>query len=1076
MRKIYAALLILSFLLFPPLTGVAGDVEDGFDTQTVMVYIVGSDLESNGGMATGDIREMLKARPDKERLNVLVLAGGTTHWVAPSISRDQLSVFKIESSSPNLIHQMESASMGDPATLSKFLNFAVENYPADSYGLVLWDHGGGPMVGFGVDTLYKGDGLTVFELEEALANSPFDGKKQLEWLAFDACLMASFEVASLMSDYARYMIASEETLPGLGVDYTFLKDLGTTGLTGPEAGNAIITRTYDFYEQLAISRGTPEEMVTLSLMDLSGVGKVQDTLDGLFSNLDKGLEADLYSQVARSRDGSKAYGRVGTTAEFDLIDLSDLSDNMSTLYPEAAGELKNAIRDMVRHNKTNVPRSGGMSIYFPLLNKDMYASRWAEIYRQFNFSPVWKGFLKQFGEILMSDSLSNWTGSEKPVVSFDAQTGEYYIQLSADQAANFEKAEYYVLAKLGGEEYMMAYMSSDTVLDDSNRVFANFGGKTMYIDLPDGEGSIIPYMMEKENIDGVGKYQIPILVDRALSSATRETVSAQWLAQINKVSGEARLTGAIRQNEEGNMTGKRDLDLAEWENVFLPYSSVYLTRNENGDIQPLGNWAESASFNVVTFDTKKDITVRYADIEDDSYEFFVIISVMDTQGFVYSSELMPLRVKAADAPVPGGPLSDTKTVTYPAQDQAPIPLMDLSKVQVSLDSIGITTSEGASAPDGATLTFSVDNQGAQGAAVSLNWLAVNDAMIPVHAVGGASPGEKQVFTATIPLHETPSGSLTQFGISRIDRLRLELQLTLDSASLFAQSPTARFEILTDLKVPVPAYAPPPAQTLLKENGFTIALIGTPFEEEGYYVIPLKVTNDSENYDLLQLMQITVNGITAPRDVLSSPLAHENVLPGTRLLTRVSLPLYHTQLPPELAQYQYMFDGLNSLEAVGITDIRDIMLRFHTDRAALAGEQGRLNVRRMLSPIHITLDGMENYVQPLDTEGETLFDKDDVLVVRLLSPAESRDFYVRNDTDKTLHLTSMGDIEVDGVSYAENVPLDVTVSPHASAYATLFGLLPGIEPQGSIVTFYINITDADSNQLLLQTDKITVPLP
>ena len=1075
MRRLCVYLALLSLLLLPPLAGVAAPGDDGFDTQTVMVYIVGSDLESSGGMATGDIREMLKARPDKERLNVLVLAGGTTHWMAPSIPKDRLSVFKIESSNPKMVHEMDSASMGDADTLSKFLHYAVDNYPADSYGLILWDHGGGPMVGFGVDTLYRGDGLTVFELDEALKNSPFDGTRKLEWLAFDACLMASFEVASLMSDYAKYMIASEETLPGMGVDYTFLKDLGQTRLTGPEAGEAIIARTYDFYKQLAAKRGTAEDMVTLSLMDLSRVSKVQDSLDSLFSNLDKGLEAGIYSQVARSRDGSKAYGRVGTTAEFDLIDLTDLSDNMVTLYPEAAGELKAAIREMVRHNRTNVPRSGGMSIYFPLLNKDMYATHWAQTYSRFDFAPVWRNFMAQFGEILLSDSLSNWTGSEKPLVSYDEETGEYYIQLSADQAANFEKAQYYVLAKLGGEEYMLTYMSSDTVLDDSNRVFANFGGKTMYIDLPDGEDSINPYMMEKENIGGIGKYHIPILVDRPTGGSKRETVSAEMLAEINKTSGEARLTGAIRQNEEGVLIGKRDIDLAEWENVFLPYSSLYLTRNENGDIQPLGNWAESTNFRVITYDAKKDITVRYADIEDDSYDFFVLISVIDTQGYVYSSELMPLSTKLGNIPAPVEPLSGMQRVAYPSKDGAPILMMDKSKVQVSLESIEPSGGDNTQAPDGITLTFGLENQAEEDASVSLRWLAVNEFMIPVDAYGGASPGEKTTFTATIPLSDAPYGSLAQFGVSQIDAIRLSMQLSFSSSSLFAQWYTEQYEIRTNIPVSVPAYEPPQTRMLLNENGFTVALVGTPYEEEGYYVITLKISNNSEKHDLIQLMQSTVNGIMAPQDILTSSLTHENVLPGTQMLTQVRIPMYHTDLPPELAEYQYMFDGLSSLEAIGVSDIREIMLRFHIDQAALVGEQGRLNVRKMLSPLHITLDGMENVEQTLDAQGETLFEKDGVLVVRLLSPTMSRDFYVRNDTDKTLHLTSMGDIRVDGVDYADNVPLDVTVSPRSSAYSTLFGFLPGIEPKGDIVTFYINVTDEDSNELIMQSDKITFPL-
>ena len=137
------------------------------------------------------------------------------------------------------------------AALTRFLDFARENYPAESYGLILWDHGGGPMVGFGMDTAYKGDGLTLPELREALEQSAFKDDSKLEWLAFDACLMASLEVAALLSPYARYMIASQEALPGYGFDYAFLKSLSSSGLTGTEAGRAIIDHTYAYYEALS---------------------------------------------------------------------------------------------------------------------------------------------------------------------------------------------------------------------------------------------------------------------------------------------------------------------------------------------------------------------------------------------------------------------------------------------------------------------------------------------------------------------------------------------------------------------------------------------------------------------------------------------------------------------------------------------------------------------------------------------------------------------------------------------------------------------------------------------------------
>src|SRR5690606_27823911 len=130
----------------------------------------------------------------------------------------------------------------------------------------------------------------------------------------------------------------------------------------------------------------------------------------------------------------------------------------------------------------------------------------------------------------------------------------------------------------------------------------------------------------------------------------------------------------------------------------------------------------------------------------------------------------------------------------------PILMMDKSKVQVSLESIEPSGGDNTQAPDGITLTFGLENQAEEDASVSLRWLAVNEFMIPVDAYGGASPGEKTTFTATIPLSDAPYGSLAQFGVSQIDAIRLSMQLSLSSSSLFAQWYTEQYEIRTSIPV------------------------------------------------------------------------------------------------------------------------------------------------------------------------------------------------------------------------------------------------------------------------------------
>ena len=71
-------------------------IEDdtGDESATVMVYIVGSDLESGGGCASDDIEEMLGARL-RDEVNVVIQTGGARYWQNPQISGDSCQRFSI---------------------------------------------------------------------------------------------------------------------------------------------------------------------------------------------------------------------------------------------------------------------------------------------------------------------------------------------------------------------------------------------------------------------------------------------------------------------------------------------------------------------------------------------------------------------------------------------------------------------------------------------------------------------------------------------------------------------------------------------------------------------------------------------------------------------------------------------------------------------------------------------------------------------------------------------------------------------------------------------------------------------
>ena len=69
-------------------------IGNGKDTVTIMVYMCGTDLESNAGMSTSDLQEMLNANVS-DKVNLIVFTGGCKQWRNNVISSQVNQVYKI---------------------------------------------------------------------------------------------------------------------------------------------------------------------------------------------------------------------------------------------------------------------------------------------------------------------------------------------------------------------------------------------------------------------------------------------------------------------------------------------------------------------------------------------------------------------------------------------------------------------------------------------------------------------------------------------------------------------------------------------------------------------------------------------------------------------------------------------------------------------------------------------------------------------------------------------------------------------------------------------------------------------
>lgn len=200
------------------------------DEYTVLIYMCGSDLESDGSYATKDLEEIALVTGQPDNVNIVIEAGGARSWnskYSKVVNKDKLSRFHLVNQNYVLDQQLSNASMGLSSTLESFVTWGINKYEAKKMALILWNHGGA-MDGVCADENYKYDMLTTSEVDAAITNAfkATSYNSKFEWIGYDACLMQVQEIASINSKHFNYMIASEESENGEGWDYdSFLDDL-----------------------------------------------------------------------------------------------------------------------------------------------------------------------------------------------------------------------------------------------------------------------------------------------------------------------------------------------------------------------------------------------------------------------------------------------------------------------------------------------------------------------------------------------------------------------------------------------------------------------------------------------------------------------------------------------------------------------------------------------------------------------------------------------------------------------------------------------------------------------------------
>lgn len=337
------------------------------------VYMVGSDLQSAFEAGRDDLLEMvdgLATMTEQERseLDLVIAFGGANQdgwrgmkWMdAPQLLADAADgQFGNQTAPGAYLRSDDGANMADPANLAEFLSYLARTYPFETERfVVLWNHGGSYQ-GYGYDENFRRI-LKLPEIDGAFeqANLP-----RLDLLGFDACLMASVEVAQAVEGRGRLLVASEETEPGHGWNYRYVVP-NYIRLDDPRAFATGLVDDYvrdDSHDELSDGK-------TLSVLDLDRLDDFLAALNAYAQpySLQIGPNAGVTAGFVRALVASQAFGVSpdGSRVSIDLLDFVERSQANLAVDNQATAAFLQAFSTFVVHSNDDgsVERAGGVAI------------------------------------------------------------------------------------------------------------------------------------------------------------------------------------------------------------------------------------------------------------------------------------------------------------------------------------------------------------------------------------------------------------------------------------------------------------------------------------------------------------------------------------------------------------------------------------------------------------------------------------------------------------------------------------------------------------------------------------------
>ena len=477
----------------------------GAGSWTVLTYsIADTDLEPS---MMDDIGEMGTVGSN-ENLNIIALVDRAADYSSDSVLGLENwtggKLLEINKGSATELEDLGDVNTGDPAVLADFITRGIAKYPADNYALIISDHGAS-WPGVGGDESSDSDMLTLAEIDAALVSGlAAAGVDKLDLLGFDACLMATYEVASTLAPRANLLLASQDLEPGHGWDYAALAT-ASEPVDGPTLGRALLN---GFAAQAAVEGN--KESITLSLVDLARMPAVDEALEKFSAALVQ-RGAAVAPIVGVTLASTLGFGRsADPSQDRHMTDLGILAGEIGVKaldVSDAADALVRAINGAVLDKVDGLATLGatGLAIYFPP-RQDYFAAEYLDL----NPTGGWGAFLTSYygaGDSIPANKRAQFTATAGEVTFAD---DGLYISAPFASAENLAAASIrYGLVQTDGSITFLGQEEASFSTDGSGLAKGYFDLTTMTIS--DDNDTVNAYLkLLTDKVAGVTTITVPM--------------------------------------------------------------------------------------------------------------------------------------------------------------------------------------------------------------------------------------------------------------------------------------------------------------------------------------------------------------------------------------------------------------------------------------------------------------------------------------------------------------------------------------------------------------------------------------